>query len=164
MIDGSSKILIGGRAILTVQTLHNLRPVALLDGMWLHHDWPHHLVVFMGKNVAVINEPWVLHQALLFNREEILACGFLLSYSELFVGHVRFGPSNPDDPDFVCWSEGSLLVAFLVFRQVIRFSRTNVFVLRIFAVWVTSAQIFIDLFVDCMIGIVGIDLLHDIQA
>ena len=56
--------------------------------MRLHHDGPHHLIVLVGKDVAVVDEAGVLKQICLRDCEERSMLFTVVSINKLFVGHM----------------------------------------------------------------------------
>ena len=112
--------------ILLVLTLVQRLPSRRIAGsMSLHHDWPHHLLVFMSQNVAVVHEPRILQQVF-FRHCEKSATWICLCLSKLLIAHMGHCPANPHNRHVKGIYPHCLLVASQIFWNFRRHIGTNV--------------------------------------
>ena len=90
-----------------------------------HHDWPHHLLVLMSQNVAMVHESRILQQVF-FRYCEKSSTWICLCLSKLLIAHMGHRPANPHNRHMKGIYPHCLLVPSQIFWNFRRHIGTNV--------------------------------------
>ena len=83
---------------------------------WLYHYWPHHLVVLMSQNMAMVQESWEFDQLLFWDLEiSMLAC-LLCSKWDIF-WEICTCPSYPNSSNRIRLYPYCVFPTLLIFFQ-----------------------------------------------